>query len=948
MRLLDIFVPVSPPLRDNYLYNHLAVIASLSIVFAIAYKTKLHFSIFPLLAVVNAAYCEWCFGPLSCLMGHASKLVRSLLATIVPQLFDIQFSCTQIVRSSLFNRVHYRLSSWWYDAMSSRDRFSEQLFGVPVFNPTDEPYCYHLPSNVYDYHFNPNIYGWLLLFLTLLLLSSLIYCFLKFVVFHPTIVTASGKYRSFWLFRLTRDQCEFATISPILPFLTYNVSPFDLELYRQPLIVERVLGFSVIRNYQGIAIGPHCEIRPSTYGLPVKMVARGNSRYAAPQVGGSPHRIYPVVTILDTEYEHTHLLKWRIDDVVYLKLSSSHGWLSMPNSWYQSLAIRYGKSDRVQLQDVSSYMKTLGMDSKDPDYHLNNSIILAWLGGEVRSRKTTYFTQPIRLGGELLDSNHHKDYHTDILPPATGTPAVLPSINDSNDVAAIVTRIIDVNPGTVKMAFESFLDEFIQLMQNNTNVTFSPITTEEVVDSQKTCSTRTRMERAAIAILTDSNPKIDAFIKKEAYPDFKDPRNISNIAPEHNMVGFRFLLPFKQHVLKHLPWYMPCRTPRETGMLVHSFVASNTTYPIVEGDYSRFDGTQCETTRRIAFRIMRHFVDANSRKEFDLMIDQQFKSIPTTCVEHRPYSLLGSMVSGSWSTTDGNTLLNAFVCYVARRRSGIDQTAAFNVGVVFGDDSITSCDPSILQDTAKTLGLSLKSDVRPDHVTFLSRIYPFPKDSGRSYPDVRRVMDKIHIVPRVVKPEERPVMIQQKLSSILLLSAGCPLVADYCRKTLHLFRLQPLTFQHIGVEYLNYWISLSDEDPEFEALTDADYNHCIAHTALSYKLDETTIHACINSIKNSTNINDLYNVLPSSRESSDAKMVTNDSNINEVKVREIDSIKTKVPSTKKISSLKKTGKRQSQTKTGQTGQKRTPKKKATSATTYTAPPATTVAVTPKA
>lgn len=120
-------------------------------------------------------------------------------------------------------------------------------------------------------------------------------------------------------------------------------------------------------------------------------------------------------------------------------------------------------------------------------------------------------------------------------------PAVAPAMCLSSDLGAVQDRIVNVNPVsfTIDDKYLGYAEEFVaMLLDLNDGLKLTPKSIEEVVSTMRTKVTRDRMVKAALDVAPDPIPTVEAFVKKEFYPVPKDLRNISAIAPAHNLDGF--------------------------------------------------------------------------------------------------------------------------------------------------------------------------------------------------------------------------------------------------------------------------------------------------------------------------------------------------------------------------------------------------------------------------
>nr|QYF49951.1 MAG: RNA-dependent RNA polymerase [Xinjiang mountain noda-like virus 2] len=248
---------------------------------------------------------------------------------------------------------------------------------------------------------------------------------------------------------------------------------------------------------------------------------------------------------------------------------------------------------------------------------------------------------------------------------------------------------------------------------------------------------------------------IEGFGKLEAAA--KPGRVVSSFADFRFIFLFSsFTLAFRDRVLhqehnKH--WFMPGRTPQEIAKAVQEY-CSNVEMPL-EGDYSNFDGRVSEWCQRNVMNAVyfRHF-DQSFHAEL-----RKFTNALITCPArskkfHFYYESGTGVKSGSPTTCDLNTVLNAFIQFVAVKKTLPDLTheeAFQQIGLAFGDDSLFDQRfKHHYQLAAGKLGMELKCE-EYDHakgVTFLARVFPSPTTTSTSFQDPLRTWRKLHLTTR--------------------------------------------------------------------------------------------------------------------------------------------------------------------------------------------------------
>lgn len=143
-------------------------------------------------------------------------------------------------------------------------------------------------------------------------------------------------------------------------------------------------------------------------------------------------------------------------------------------------------------------------------------------------------------------------------------------------------------------------------------------------------------------------------------------------------------------------------------------------------------------------------------------------------------------LSGSPRTTDGNTMINAYICYCTWRQVGENPQKSYQrIGLCAGDDGINATPPEVVERVSRDLGLKVKLEVsrRGAAVKFLSRIFVDPWGSMGSFQDPDRTIKKLHIsfAPSEVTDEEA---VYNRAEGYLTLDPEAPIVSNWCRKVL--------------------------------------------------------------------------------------------------------------------------------------------------------------------
>lgn len=355
--------------------------------------------------------------------------------------------------------------------------------------------------------------------------------------------------------------------------------------------------------------------------------------------------------------------------------------------------------------------------------------------------------QVIRDYNDTDYPTEQRDYAVRFGPCLLTDEAVYPFINERNELAMIHGRILDVRNNRRPIPpVQRLVHEFVELAVGPYRGTVLPWTIEEVYDHFEKPSQRVRADASWVHLVgADYLNQINAFIKKEAYPAPNYPRAISQQAVQHTMELSRFLLPVTLALKQqHGDTWMGCgMTPtqiecRVRDLAVHHEYLSQT-------DFSKFDGRVSQWLRsNVEWAVYRGLVSSLYLSELTTLLEKD-KEQPAVTQKGLRYRTAWERLSGSPSTSVGNTLINAMVQYVYLRRAGLNRAeAAGSMGVVSGDDGLCPIyQRGRIASVAESFGLVMEVEPATDGpVVFLSRVFVNPWKQIDNHQDVVRVLNK--------------------------------------------------------------------------------------------------------------------------------------------------------------------------------------------------------------
>ena len=229
---------------------------------------------------------------------------------------------------------------------------------------------------------------------------------------------------------------------------------------------------------------------------------------------------------------------------------------------------------------------------------------------------------------------------------------------------------------------------------------------------------------------------------------------------------------------------MPGGTPSTIAASVCEYAAQVPN--LIEGDYSNFDGTVSAWAQENIMSAVYHLWFAEQFHNELKSYTRKLVSCPARAKRFGfKYEAGVGVKSGSPTTCDLNTVLNAYLMYCAVRMScpDLEPLEAFGqLGLAFGDDSLfDALYANNWRKAVKALGMSLKIETcyPTTGVTFLARVYPDPLVTRTSFQDPLRTFRKLHLSlrdPHVPLADAAYDRVEGYLST----DAYSPVVGKYC------------------------------------------------------------------------------------------------------------------------------------------------------------------------
>jgi hypothetical protein len=374
--------------------------------------------------------------------------------------------------------------------------------------------------------------------------------------------------------------------------------------------------------------------------------------------------------------------------------------------------------------------------------------------------------------------------------------AFTPVNSEANDKAFIKGRVTSIahKPGTPPLTpfLTNVVREFVECFLPIRG-THEPTDLDEVYERQGRPSQRQILEYANY---DEYDSTVKSFIKAEAYGEPKDPRGISTICGPDKRDYSQFIYPLAD-TIKTMDWYAFGKPPVEVASRVAELCLQATN--VLNTDFSRFDGHVSHILRHLERQILLRAYPREYQSELTRLHESQMNRTAITTFGFK-YSTGTARLSGSPETAAFNSLANAFVAFLAFRKSIDNVTGQFytprrawqKLGIYGGDDGLTTdVNPKIYEKAATDIGLKLTaSEVRRSDpgtkVTFLARYYSPSVWEGdpSSCCDIPRTLTKLHTSPRLnVLPT---VKMYEKLLSLSYTDSNTPIIGPLVKRALYL------------------------------------------------------------------------------------------------------------------------------------------------------------------
>ncbi|CAD5217843.1 unnamed protein product [Bursaphelenchus xylophilus] len=420
-----------------------------------------------------------------------------------------------------------------------------------------------------------------------------------------------------------------------------------------------------------------------------------------------------------------------INNTVCVKSLDSVHQIMLDATLYSSIVIRASKKDDPLISDVERILLSQYPDKGRKQATLDAALLIDALSKLPKPTVTTSSMGPTSHFQSLgpLATEDGEERGQRVTEPLIDAPSVIPKNSYNNDVAMVQSRITNVrNEKTIPPEFYKYKGEFMQLLVP-ADVCHSvvPFDLDEVERRQDKPLQRARSAQVKSTASLNASNKNKSFIKTEPYAGTNAPRPITTMSAEHTMVLSTITLAFCDQVMKRVPWYMPGKSTRE----VASRIKEHSDKPFITSDYSRFDGHCSKDLAQLAKACIGRALQTKDRTTFSNLFEKTYCKKAVTSNGY-VYLALDGTRSGSPTTSVGNTIIDAFIAFVALRELGVPSKKAFNsITIVCGDDALLQSIAGLLpmyELVATKLGMSLEAREIPygEPVPFAGRYFVDP------------------------------------------------------------------------------------------------------------------------------------------------------------------------------------------------------------------------------
>ena len=497
--------------------------------------------------------------------------------------------------------------------------------------------------------------------------------------------------------------------------------------------------------------------------------------------------------------------------------------VSLCGELYDSIRTRLNnKESRPVVGDVERLLKA----AKVPNPHLAAPVIFNEIGPNLSPNIVSTSTLPTDFKpiGSLATEDA-KDIGIATCSPLVSNPSIYASRGVNSDEACIKGRVDKPRNNRVpSKIYNRYANEFVSKLVPKAGYGF-PSMSADVREAQSRPSQRARYDQFVDTFSSALPNSLSCFIKSEPYASANAPRNITTNSAHVTVLLSTYTLVFKETVLKPLQWYSPGMTPAVIIHRLAQILEDNN--GALTSDYSRFDGSISEWMQKsIVFAVYLRWCNIADRQHLSDLLSAVFTQKAHTATGQSFNPGYGTR-SGSPTTTDGNTMMNAFVQYATFRNMNVSSAEAWSrLGIYCGDDGMTAQYPGLaeaLKTTCADLGLSveiIEQDAKGPF-QFCGRYFVDPTTTINSFQDPIRTISKLHLTSnKTVTPEQAAY---NKACGYLVTDKHTPIISDWCyavQRITGLSSTKNLEKEELFKQTQSWPVSMSDYERVIDAFCD--------------------------------------------------------------------------------------------------------------------------------
>jgi len=488
-----------------------------------------------------------------------------------------------------------------------------------------------------------------------------------------------------------------------------------------------------------------------------------------------------------------NILRDPINNMISLSTPGSTVSVTIPSDLFEAIKIRHRRAVKPVIADVERLLQSANIEGSSIKAPILFNIMSSYTTDK-EVHATIFKTSSVPVSFQTTSPLTTEDGRCPgraVAPPIVTNPGLIPVRSFNNDTATIQGRVTNVaNNTTTPLIWNKYDEELLTFLVPKPGIGV-PYTIEHVIELQDRPAQRNRSAQAVTALTGQYVNKVKAFIKAEAYNAATDPRNISTVDNNHQLMYSCYTYPLKEDLLKGKPWFASSMTPDQITDRLGE-ICDHDSGTIIR-DYSRLDGHVSRDEKLFKNRVYMRWCRLENREQLQRILQQDLnpRGVTSNGLKYDPgYSQL----SGSPGTTNDNNIVTIRHDYIALRELGNTPQEAWSIinkwFLGASDDRICPNFSGLLEKleyVTKTLGHVLKNVVLEKHspIPYLGRIFPDPVLYRSSFQDPYRTLGKLHLTVSPVTTSDVDAL-RNKALGYYTSDPLTPIIGPWCAKVLAL------------------------------------------------------------------------------------------------------------------------------------------------------------------